>query len=310
MPNTRKTADDYSAAGARIGMIWIGDLVSPDLREAYLPRNRKELTTWGCPEHGVTVRASLAKLRTWSRSACPTCRGPYIGRRRMDENDYRKLAEDHGLEWVAEEIPRSTTFVTSWCCPKGHRFERSYQDVCRRPACPRCGPRARKVIEDYVKLAKERGFTWIGGALPLDTHTPTRWRCSKGHKWMARYDKIQHERTGCPKCADMVNGRTVSRPQRKIASMVSGVLNHPFGRHFIDVALPDDQIAIEYDCAHWHDRIPIEKAVKRDRLLLSKGWHVLHIRAEITEIPDASVLATHIDLLKTGGALALSLFAQ
>lgn len=57
----------------------------------------------------------------------------------------------------------------------------------------------RKSDADYHDLAGERGFKWLGPP-PPNVLTPTRWRCGRGHRWLARYHHIR-QGTGCPVCA-------------------------------------------------------------------------------------------------------------
>lgn len=56
-----------------------------------------------------------------------------------------------------------------------------------------------KAAADYHKLAKLRGFQWLGPPVP-NTSTSTEWQCPLGHTWMARYANIRSGR-GCPVCA-------------------------------------------------------------------------------------------------------------
>jgi len=60
----------------------------------------------------------------------------------------------------------------------------------------------RKTTEDYHALAKERGFRWLGPAVP-NVRTKTLWECAQGHQWQARYTNIK-KGTGCPVCAGNV----------------------------------------------------------------------------------------------------------
>jgi len=60
--------------------------------------------------------------------------------------------------------------------------------------------------------------------------------------------------------------------------MLSGQLNYPFDNLRIDVALPADKIAIEYDAWYWHG-YRLEQDDLRDQELLSAGWQILHIRS-------------------------------
>lgn len=58
--------------------------------------------------------------------------------------------------------------------------------------------RKKKPEEDYLKLALEKGFKWLG-PYPKNTGFKTWWECRGGHKWQAPYRNIQSGR-GCPDC--------------------------------------------------------------------------------------------------------------
>jgi len=95
MSNRKNTQVDYLTTGHRVGLVWAGILLDDKkLRAAYLPTNSHQVTKWVCPKHGVFIKASLVKIRTWKE--CPVCRSkaagrdwgiskrrPYRGRRRV-----------------------------------------------------------------------------------------------------------------------------------------------------------------------------------------------------------------------------------
>jgi predicted Zn-ribbon and HTH transcriptional regulator len=59
----------------------------------------------------------------------------------------------------------------------------------------------RKTEKDYHKLAKGRGFKWIGLELPRGVVYPSLWECKKcGYVWKGRYSNIQRG-SGCPDCS-------------------------------------------------------------------------------------------------------------
>lgn len=58
----------------------------------------------------------------------------------------------------------------------------------------------RKMEKDYHLLAESRGFKWVGGILPKNTHTKTLWECKELHRWGAKYHDI-HGDNGCPYCS-------------------------------------------------------------------------------------------------------------
>ena len=57
----------------------------------------------------------------------------------------------------------------------------------------------KKQPEDYLLLAANRGFRWLGPEVRT-TKTLTTWECPKGHQWRAIYNNIQQGRD-CPFCA-------------------------------------------------------------------------------------------------------------
>lgn len=71
----------------------------------------------------------------------------------------------------------------------------------------------RKTEKDYYILAEKLGIAWLGSTLPKDTHTATRWLCSKGHKFFARYSDLNrkdknHTNCGCKLCAYILRRKT------------------------------------------------------------------------------------------------------
>ena len=224
--------------------------------------------------------------------------------RRKTAADYEALATKRGFEWIGDLPTNVTTKKTLWRCPEGHEWAASYNKIQQGKGCPVCAGNIPKVAADYETLAAECGFEWLGD-LPANTQTPTLWRCSEGHEWAVCYSSIQQGH-GCPYCIDMVNGARVSAPQRELCDLLGGILNHPCGRRRIDVALTGPHIAVEYDCAYWHDRIDVKKEVKRDRELLRAGWKVLHIHTE-TGLPDSARLKKYLAILKETPAQALTM---
>jgi very-short-patch-repair endonuclease len=52
---------------------------------------------------------------------------------------------------------------------------------------------------DYLAMAEERGFTWLGPEVP-NTATKAWWKCENNHSWAATYGNIR-QGYGCPFCA-------------------------------------------------------------------------------------------------------------
>lgn len=117
--------------------------------------------------------------------------------------DYYLLAESKGYKWLGPEV--KTTVVKTWFeCPSGHRWKTNYRAIqngqgCRRCFTERLAERDRKKPKDYHSLARERDFIWLGPEVPNVT-SKTKWECQLGHRWLARFSKIQGG-NGCPYCA-------------------------------------------------------------------------------------------------------------
>jgi hypothetical protein len=258
-----KTPDDYSALAEQRGFRWLGPEV---------PNNQTK-TVWQCQE-GHRWEACYGSVQ--QGRGCPVCAGLIP----KAPADYVTLARERGLRWLGPEVP-STRTKTTWQCAQGHQWEARYGSIQQGQGCPVCAGVAPKTSAEYHALAEQRGFRWLGPEVP-NCHTKTTWQCEKGHKWEAEFNSIQAG-TGCPICIDMVNGARVSQVQRSMAEMLGGVLNCEVGSYRIDAALHISgvQIAVEYDSWYWHAHKRDHDA-RRDEKLIAAGWHILHIRSNLS----------------------------
>ena len=91
----------------------------------------------------------------------------------------------------------------------------------------------------------------------------------------------------CGNCGRFINGVLTSAQQREIANMVQGKLNYLVAGKYIDIALPNEKIAIEYDGWWWHKNKQEEDEVRKQEML-NKGWRVLTIKSsKLTPSKDA-----------------------
>jgi hypothetical protein len=77
----------------------------------------------------------------------------------------------------------------------------------------------------------------------------------------------------------------ISAPQLQLYKMVkekypSAILEYPLGDFCIDVAVPEEKLAFEYDGSYWHDP---EKDSIRDSILERLGWKVFRF---VDELPS------------------------
>ena len=87
-----------------------------------------------------------------------------------------------------------------WKCSGGHIWKMSPNDIKSGHWCPKCGGVAKLNIEEMQLLAKKRGGECLSTKY-INNKTPLKWKCSEGHIWKARPDKIKDRRQWCPYCA-------------------------------------------------------------------------------------------------------------
>ncbi|HEX6370862.1 MAG TPA: zinc-ribbon domain-containing protein [Longimicrobium sp.] len=284
----------YHALAERRGFRWIGEY----------PGSARRKTEWRCGR-GHVWRTTYERLA--GGRGCPACakagHEARCARDRHRGEDYRAAGEKAGLEWLGP-LPRSAHGKTKWRCRGcGREWSASFHKLTQGRACPRCrldrrNAASRTPPERYHALAAGRGFKWLGPH-PRQYAHHTRWRCPKGHEWLASYVCVAGG-AGCHECQDRVNGMPVSGMQRRLADLLEGEINHRIGRRCIDVAVERGgvRIAAEYDAWYFHGGQQ-EKDEERDRALIARGWRVLRIRSAYS-LPSSEDLEGAVARLVAG----------
>jgi hypothetical protein len=279
--NTSKSVKDYHTLAKSRGFEWLG----PEVPSA------QAKTFWKCSKKH-TWPATYSKIK--SGRGCPYC----SRRVSKTKEDYKKLAEKKGFKWIGSKLV-NTHLKTLWQCSQKHKWPASYHSLATgNTGCPYCAGSIPKKPEDYHRLAKTHGFKWHGPDAP-NVMTKTWWECPNGHRWYSTYSMI-NSGYGCTQCLDIVNGKLVSSPQRKIAKMIGGLLNVQVGKYVVDIALQKDEqlIAIEYDAWYWHgDRQKYD--IHRDKSLNDDDWKVIRIKSGKL-LPDTHQLENSIKELLNG----------
>lgn len=115
---------------------------------------------------------------------------------------------------------------------------------------------------------------------------------------VTRSNLISGNTRSCGCLDDRVNTKPVSQQQRWIHEQVGGEINYKFNSYFIDVALVEDKIAIEYDSHYWHQHTR-ERDDLRAHELLNSGWKVLRIMG-VYLTPTADQLHEILDRFRNG----------
>lgn len=189
----RKTDSDYHRLAERRCIRWIGPF----------PKNTKSSTLWKCAKdhqfaacYGNINQGMDCKKCVLERNAA---------NQRHSNADYHLLARRQGFHWIGPPVT-SALSVTVWECPDGHRWSARYNDIQQGKGCGQCGRarsahRRRNKPADYIALAYNRGFSWLG-PIVQNTKQKTKWRCGNGHEWFAHFNSI-HQGSGCSKCTGL-----------------------------------------------------------------------------------------------------------
>ena len=280
--NKQKTPYDYALLAEKRDFIWMGPPTA----------NATTKTTWQCLK-GHVWQARYSDIA--SGYGCPYC----AQKAPKTLQDYLVVGQDRGIEWVGEVLPNGNHTPTKWRCSNKHEWSSPYSTIQSGNGCPYCAGLARKTKEDYHFIASQNGFGWTGTELPPNTGTNTRWICSKGHEFEARYNSIFNGR-GCPYCANRINGIFYSSQQARVCDYVDGEMNIKVGDYFVDIVvkIAEQWVAIEYDGWYWH-KDKLEQDEQRNKDLIEAGWRILRIKSNEL-IPDKSEIDAAIIQLLNG----------
>jgi len=132
--------------------------------------------------------------------------------------------------------------------------------------------------------------------------------CDCGNTNIVIYDSLTtgHTKT-CGNCELRRNGVLTSWIALKLNDMIPSGLHNYFtdipsknGKTLnVDIALPDEKIAIEYDCLYWHNtKESKDRDTDKTNLLVENGWKVLRIISDY-KLPNQTELDNHLNELKT-----------
>lgn len=244
-----------------------------------------------------------------TRAGCPAC-----GRFAASEwNNLTVTHPDLVGEWhpnndmAASEVSMGSGYRARWICRVndcGHEWEATVANrAVNGRGCPACSG---NVVTPSTSLAATHPTLCMEWDHTRNTLTPADvsagsdylawWRCSIsatddgevitcGHRWRTRVANRARLGNACPRCV----GHQFSRAEFAIGTELSQFYSQvSIGHHrvkagvrtfMVDVALPADQVIVEYDSAHWHrgrERHDNDKSAA----LEAAGWRVIRIREE------------------------------
>lgn len=211
---------------------------------------------------------AITKNRTRMKQGCPVCKNKKV---LSGYNDFNTTHPSIAKEWnhiknallTPENVFAGSKQKVWWVCDKGHEWETEIGARKSGTNCPVC--KNHDIVEGFndfttthSKLASQWHPTKNNSLKPEDfTYGSSQkiwWVCDKGHEWETKI-LTRSSGFGCPYC---VNPTYVSKTEKEITDYLISlnVKVETQVRHLInkelDIYLPDQKIAIEYNGLYWH----------------------------------------------------------
>lgn len=278
----------------------------------------KMKATWECIECDHQWEASVVN-RTKTGTGCPQCHKRTHAEKQRSRSvqrngsimDYPELMQEWDFAKNAninpKTVPATWTKKVWWKCASGHSWQSKVRHrVSRDWQCPRCA--ALKSVNDYYKLrvAQEGSLVenrpelilewdWDENTLNpyellIGSHRKAYWVCQKcNHEWEAMIaNRAIGNKTNCPECAIK---SYVSRGEENLAEFIKTLVNNVktsdrtvISPRELDIYLPDQRLAIEFNGDYWHS-----EAIIRERFGVSPYEHHLK-KAELCKAVGITLL--------------------
>ena len=196
-----------------------------------------------------------------------------------------------------------------WICKNGHEWKaRIYSRTLGR-GCRFC---AGKEVTDENRLSlrsPELVDEWHpernGDLKPTDvsygSDDKVWWLCEKGHEWETTISSRAINGSGCRNCKLAGRSRLEIYLACELATLFKDIdptqtqkITTPEGKSLnADIAIPSENLVIEYDSLWWHnDRL--DKDIEKTKRLKASGWDVLRIREDPLELIQDSDLPCQV----------------
>ena len=257
-------------------------------------------TWWKC-SRGHEWQATIYDRKNGSR--CPYCSGRYVVK---GENDLQTVNPTLAEEWNYEKnnglIPAEVTPNSNkkiwWKCSQGHEWQATITSRNTGSGCPYCsGNKVLKGENDLQtvnpSLTEEWNYEKNYGLTPAEvmpnSDKKVWWKCSKGHEWQAAI-KDRNNGNGCPVCN---SERSTSFPEYALVYYLEKYgleVIHLYKEkgYELDVYIPSQKIAIEYDGSFWHEN-KTKKDLEKNQKCKKDGIKLYRIREGLPSLNDSSI---------------------
>ena len=251
--------------------------------------------SWDAKINNISVRGNR----------CPFCSGhrTLFGYNDLytwcKENSRDDLIEewDDDNQISMKEVSHANNMKVWWHCSLGHKWEATIGSrTTGKPAgCPFCSNPPKRILVGFNDLktwcmnnkmehileewnyekneVKPDEITFASGQRIW-------WQCRKNHEWCVSVNsRTTGAKTNCPICAR----NQTSFPEQAIAFYLKDIINvyqrYMIGGYEVDIYLPDNQVAVEYDGLFYHNsQNSVEKEEKKNIALEKKGITLFRVK--------------------------------
>ena len=106
-------------------------------------------------------------------------------------------------------------------------------------------------------------------------------KCERGHEWLAQIANRTVSGNGCPECSNQSSKNEIRILTELYAAFGKAVSRHKIDGWEVDIFLPDQNVAVEYDGKYWHygkDAKDREKQITVEAIRIK----LLHVRGSTT----------------------------
>lgn len=238
--------------------------------ENYRSTSRKLTVT--CPVHGPFNQIGSLHL---AGSGCPSCKNIRTSElnRYTTEEFIQVSKEVHtGFYSYEESVYKNATTPVSIRCPRHGLFTQPATFHMAGFGCKKCGVERRveiraRPLSDMLSLFRQRhGNTYqYNPSGYRNTHSPMQIKCET-HGWFTQEARRHANGAGCPACA-----AHKSEPESALYAWVQGLCPDAISRDRsilgtkeLDIYVPGNRTAIEFNGIYWHSCEPGSKRSFRD----------------------------------------------
>jgi len=258
-------------------------------------------------EHYMSVKQKLKyrchcsnETETWvhnlkKNNGCFKC---IMGK--LDFNEVKIFFENNGCELISPEKDYvGWKSKLKYICKCGKVLKKSYYSFSHRIKCRECVGSEKLSYEKLIDLFKEKGCELLSKYDEYKNITSKlRYKCKCGKILkISVHSFIYYRDFGCRNC---LSGMIFSSKQQNyINNIVNGKVNYFFERYYLDIALIDKKIYIEYDGGGHNILIKRgqitkeefnKKQINRYIFLKSKGWKEIQIISSKDLLPDEELI--------------------